>query len=90
MATASRWLRPSIVPSATGRGGERNRGGREFIRVRVFLSKTVTVHTQHRAAGVERGSVVEFSAALQKSDNDEFFGFFSRPSKAKVIKALAA
>jgi hypothetical protein len=39
---------------------------------------------------VERGSVVEFSAALQKSDNDEYFGFFSRPSKAKVIKALAA
>jgi hypothetical protein len=39
---------------------------------------------------VERGSVVEFSASLQKSDNDEYFGFFSRPSKAKVIKALAA
>jgi hypothetical protein len=39
---------------------------------------------------VERGSVVEFSAAVQKSDDDEYFGFFSRPSKAKVIKALAA
>ena len=39
---------------------------------------------------VERGSVVEFNAALQKSDNDEYFGFFSRPSKAKVIKALDA
>ena len=39
---------------------------------------------------VERGSVVEFNAALQKSDNDEYFGFFSRPSKAKVINALAA
>jgi hypothetical protein len=39
---------------------------------------------------VERGSVVEFAAKVQKSDKDEFFGFFSRPSKAKVIKALAA
>jgi hypothetical protein len=39
---------------------------------------------------VERGSVVEFAAKVQKSDKDEFFGFFSRPSKAKVIRALAA
>lgn len=39
---------------------------------------------------VERGSVVEFNAALQRSDDDQFFGFFSRPSKAKVLKALAA
>lgn len=38
---------------------------------------------------VEKGSVVEFSAALQKSDDDEYFGFFSRPSKAKLIKGLA-
>jgi hypothetical protein len=42
------------------------------------------------ADSVERGSVVEFNAALQRSDDDQFFGFFSRPSKAKVIKALAA
>jgi hypothetical protein len=34
--------------------------------------------------------VVEFAAKVQKSDKDEFFGFFSRPSKAKVIRALAA
>ena len=39
---------------------------------------------------VEKGSVVEFAAKIQRSDNDEFFGFFSRPSQAKVIKALAA
>ena len=39
---------------------------------------------------VERGSVVEFNAKIQRSDDDEYFGFFSRPSKAKVIKALAA
>jgi hypothetical protein len=39
---------------------------------------------------VEKGSVVEFNAAVKPSDDDEYFGFFSRPSKAKVIKALAA
>jgi len=39
---------------------------------------------------VAKGAVVEFSAAIQRSDDDEYFGFFSRPSKAKVIKALAA
>ncbi|MBT1509345.1 hypothetical protein KIP88_02425 [Bradyrhizobium sp. SRL28] len=39
---------------------------------------------------VERGSVVEFNASLKQSDNDEYFGFFSRPSKAKVLKALLA
>ena len=40
---------------------------------------------------VARGSVVEFSASVKRSDDDKSFGFFSRPSKAKVIpKALAA
>jgi len=39
---------------------------------------------------VSKGSVVEFNAKIQRSDNDEYFGFFSRPSKAKVLKALAA
>ena len=42
------------------------------------------------AAEVEKGSVVEFAASLKQSDNDEYFGFFSRPAKAKVFKALAA
>ena len=39
---------------------------------------------------VERGSVVEFNASVKPSDDDKSFGFFSRPSKAKLIKALAA
>lgn len=39
---------------------------------------------------VEKGSVVEFHASLKASDDDEYFGFFSRPSKAKVLRALAA
>ena len=39
---------------------------------------------------VKKGSVVEFNASLKASDNDKYFGFFSRPAKAKVIKALAA
>jgi hypothetical protein len=38
---------------------------------------------------VERGSVVEFAASLKASDDDKFFGFFSRPAKAKVLKAAA-
>ena len=39
---------------------------------------------------VEKGSMIEFNAKIQRSDDDEYFGFFSRPSKAKVIKALAS
>ena len=39
---------------------------------------------------VERGAVVEFNASVKASDDDKSFGFFSRPSKAKVFKALAA
>ena len=40
--------------------------------------------------GLDKGQVVEFAAKIQPSDDDKSFGFFSRPSKAKVIKALAA
>ena len=39
---------------------------------------------------VKKGSVVEFAAKIQRSDDDEYFGFFSRPGRAKVFKALAA
>ena len=42
------------------------------------------------AEEVERGSVVEFNASIKASDDDQYFGFFSRPAKAKLIKALAA
>jgi hypothetical protein len=38
---------------------------------------------------VEKGSMVEFAASLKASDDDKYFGFFSRPGKAKVLKALA-
>jgi hypothetical protein len=36
---------------------------------------------------VKVGEMVEFSAALTRSDKDEKFGFFSRPSKAKILEA---
>ena len=39
---------------------------------------------------VAKGSVVEFNASVKPSDDDKYFGFFSRPAKAKVLKALAA
>lgn len=38
---------------------------------------------------VEKGSVVEFNAVIEPSKDDEYFGFFRRPSKAKVINTLA-
>lgn len=38
---------------------------------------------------VEKGSVVEFNASIKASDDDKFFGFFSRPAKARLIKAAA-
>jgi hypothetical protein len=33
---------------------------------------------------VQRGALVEFTATVQVSDNDPKFGFFKRPSKAKI------
>lgn len=39
---------------------------------------------------VERGDKLEFMAAVSVSDDDKFFGFWKRPSKAEVIKAAAA
>ncbi len=32
----------------------------------------------------EKGDWIEFTAKLQHSGNDQFFGFFSRPTKAKI------
>ena len=34
----------------------------------------------------ERGNRIEFTATVNKSDKDETFGFYKRPSKAKIIK----
>lgn len=36
---------------------------------------------------VERGDVVEFVATLKRSDKDEKFGFASRPTAARIVKA---
>lgn len=35
---------------------------------------------------VENGLVIEFTATITKSNDDELFGFFSRPRKASVVK----
>jgi hypothetical protein len=37
-----------------------------------------------------RGAQVEFVATVEVSDTDPFFGFFSRPTKAKVLQPAAA
>jgi hypothetical protein len=35
---------------------------------------------------VQRGTLVRFNATVEKSDKDESFGFYSRPTKAEVIE----
>ena len=37
-----------------------------------------------------KGSTVSFSARVQRSDKDEKFGFFSRPTKARIVRSAAA
>jgi hypothetical protein len=34
---------------------------------------------------VERGDRVTFTARLKRSDKDEYFGFYSRPTKARIL-----
>jgi hypothetical protein len=41
----------------------------------------------HEAGDVLRGKVVEFFAKIQRSPDDEKFGFFSRPTKARLVNA---
>ena len=37
-------------------------------------------------SNVEKGDTVELTATVKKSDRDDKFGFFSRPSNAKIVK----
>lgn len=37
-------------------------------------------------AGVEVGDRIRFTAATEPSHDDEFFGFFKRPTKAEIVK----
>lgn len=39
---------------------------------------------------VERGDVVRFTATVERSQDDEAFGFFKRPTKAVVVSPVAA
>lgn len=41
-------------------------------------------------ADLQRGAEVEFDAAVKPSDRDTKFGFFSRPTKARVIEQVVA
>lgn len=52
--------------------------------VEVTRSEGGDTWTEQR--GLERGDRVEFTATLQPSDRDAKFGFFKRPSKARVVK----
>lgn len=38
-------------------------------------------------SGVSRGDLIEFEATVVASDDDPAFGFFSRPTKARLIEA---
>ena len=38
--------------------------------------------------GVEEGDTVTFTATLEPSDSDPLFGFFKRPTKAKILQAV--
>ncbi|MGJ5032431.1 hypothetical protein ACQR1I_36725 [Bradyrhizobium sp. HKCCYLS2038] len=41
-------------------------------------------------ADLKRGQQVEFNATIKSSDKDEKFGFFSRPTKARILEQVAA
>lgn len=38
---------------------------------------------------VERGDLVAFAAAVERSDKDEHFGFYKRPTKARLLTEVA-
>lgn len=46
--------------------------------------------TLPRDLAAKRGDVVAFCARVSPSDNDDKFGFFSRPTKARIVQAAAA
>lgn len=46
--------------------------------------------TLPRAIDAKRGDVVAFSAKVERSKDDAKFGFFSRPTKARLVQAAAA
>lgn len=39
--------------------------------------------------GAEKGDTVSFIASVERSDDDEAFGFFKRPTQCKVLEAVA-
>lgn len=64
---------------------ENDYGGRAVMTVRDDRGFTVWGSVPRAIDNVERGNRVTFSATVERSDRDETFGFFKRPSKASII-----
>ena len=65
---------------------ENGYGGREVMTVRDDRGFKVWGSTPSGVT-VDRGNIVAFVATVTKSDRDESFGFFKRPTKAEVLNA---
>lgn len=44
---------------------------------------------RHPPIGAHRGDVVEFTATVNPSDDDDSFGFYGRPTKARFVERIA-
>jgi hypothetical protein len=60
-------------------------GGRQVMTVKDDRGFLVWGSVPARIDNVEKGDRVTFSASVEKSDRDETFGFFKRPTKASII-----
>lgn len=61
-------------------------GGREVMTVRDDRGFKVWGSTPSGLV-VDKGNIITFTATVSKSDRDEAFGFFKRPTKAEVLNA---
>lgn len=61
---------------------ENDFGGREVMTVRDDRGFLLWGSVPSSLDGIEKGERVSFMATIQRSDRDETFGFFKRPSKA--------
>lgn len=68
---------------------ENDFGGREVMTVADDRGFLVWGSVPSAISNVERGDRVTFTATVEKSDRDECFGFFKRPSKADFIEEVA-
>ena len=67
---------------------ERNEGRfKLWGSVPIELQRTIQDLVEKGEPATLKGSLVEFSAQVSRSDRDECFGFFMRPTKAAVLVA---